>query len=328
VNLPAVLFAFRCLVRDTFRQAASSGISWLMLSVSGACILFCLSVGVSGDTSLRRTDDQPDFLPRDQSSSADSERLEKSGVDVISGDLTLGFGAMRVQLGRDREDAVRFIQLILAGGVADAAGILLVLIWTAGFLPTFLEPHAACVLLAKPLPRWSLLLGKYFGVIVFVAMQAALFVGGTSLALGIRTGVWDGLYLMAIPMLLVHFSIFFSVSVLIAVCTRNTVACVFGSVAFWFLCWGMNFGRHMIQALPDTGSASAGSLAIVEAGYWILPKPADLGLMLYDALQADSFFSRVTLATTYHPAASLAASFAFAIVVLIVSSRRLATTDY
>src|SRR5262249_32103482 len=103
VNLPAVLFALRCLVRDTFRQAASSGVSWLMLAVSGACILFCFSVGMSGDTTLRRTDDHPDFLPRSEPGSADSERLEKSGVDVISGDLTLGFGAMRVQLGRDRE---------------------------------------------------------------------------------------------------------------------------------------------------------------------------------------------------------------------------------
>lgn len=328
MDLPAVLFAVRSLVRDTFRQATASGISWLMLAVSAVCICFCLSVGVSGDAPLRNLEDGTGFVPRFDPQAADSEKLQKSGVEVISGDLTLGFGAMRVQLGRDREDAVRFLQLVLAGGVADAAGILLALIWTAGFLPSFLEPHAASVLLAKPLPRWSLLLGKYLGVIGFVALQATVFVGGTWLALGLRTGVWDELYLLAIPMLLVHFSIFFSVSVLIAVCTRSTVACVFGSVAFWFLCWGMNYGRHVLQTLPDVASTSSISAAAVEVGYWILPKPADLGAMLYDALQANSHFIRVVNQASFAPAASLLASLIFTVVVLLLANRRLATTDY
>jgi hypothetical protein len=299
-----------------------------MLAITGVCICFCFSVGASGDVPLRNTGDSAGFLPRSDPEALDQERLDKSGVDVVGGDLTLGFGVIRVQLGRDREDAVRFLQLVLAGGVADAAGILLVLIWTAGFLPTFLEPHAASVLLAKPLPRWSLLLGKYLGVIAFVGMQAMLFVGGSWFALGVRTGVWDGLYLFAIPILLLHFSIFFCVSVLIAVCTRSTVACVFGSVAFWFLSWGMNYGRHALQALPDAGSAPPASLAIVEAGYWILPKPADLGLILYDALQADSHFSRVITQPAFSPAASLFASLVFTGAVLSLASRRLATTDY
>jgi hypothetical protein len=323
-----MLFAFRCLVADTFRQAASNGISWLMLTVTCACILFCLSVGVVGDTQLRRPGEQPDFLSRGAAGTESGERLEKSGVDVVSGDLTLGFGAIHIQLGRDRVHAVRFLQLILAGGVADAAGILLVLIWTSGFLPTFLEPHAASVLLAKPLPRWVLLLGKYLGVIAFVAMQAVIFVGGTWFALGIKTGVWDSLYFLTVPMLLLHFSIFFSVSVFIAVCTRSTVACVFGSTAFWILCWGMNFGRHMLHSLPNVASTSSGSLAVAEAGYWILPKPADLGLLLYDALQADSFFSRVASPAAFNPVASLTASIIFACVILVLASRRLATTDY
>ena len=38
-------------------------------------------------------------------------------------------------------DAVHFVQTWLAGWIADTAGILLALLWTAGFLPTFLEPR-------------------------------------------------------------------------------------------------------------------------------------------------------------------------------------------
>ena len=104
-------------------------------------------------------------------------------------------------------------------------------------------------------------------------------VGGTYLALGISTGVWDVVYLLCVPMLLLHFAIFYSFSTLLAVCTRSTVACVFGSILFWFLCWGMNFGRHaMVAVAADAPGVSTGMHASVEVGYWVLPKPADMGI--------------------------------------------------
>ena len=172
----------------------------MMLAVSGLCILFCLSVSVEGGTRLHHPGELPDFVsepPRqpNETEAAYRKRLEafraeaeRSGVEIASGELSLAFGAIRAKLGRDAEDAVHFLQLLLAGAVADTAGILLALIWTAGFLPTFLEPSAAAVLLAKPVPRWTLLLGKYLGVLVFVVFQATVFVVGTWLALGCAPG--------------------------------------------------------------------------------------------------------------------------------------------
>ena len=241
---------------------------------------------------MHQGNEQPEFLPRTDPLAATPEKLANTGVTVVTGDLTLLFGKVRIPLGRDGTDAVRFLQLILAGGVADAAGILLALIWTAGFLPAFLEPGSASVLLAKPVPRWSLLTGKYLGVLAFVAFQAIIFVGGTWLALGISTGIWQPAYLLCIPMLLIHFAIFFSVSAFLAVCTRSTVACIFGSVLFWMLCWGMNYGRHVVLALPDPTLLPGSVQTLVEAGYWILPKPADLGIVLFDALGAGNSFGK------------------------------------
>ena len=151
---------------------------------------------------------------------------------------------------RERSDAVQFLELILAWGVAGTFGLLLALVWTAGFVPTFLEPSAASVLLAKPVPRWQLLLGKYFGVLTFVGFQVVLFVALTWLALGVRTDVWDMTYWWCIPLLLLQFAIFYSFSVLLAVVTRSTVACVFGSVLFWLLAWGINYGSVMARGMP------------------------------------------------------------------------------
>jgi len=237
IQLPSPVRVASWLVRDTLRQALASGICWLLLAVSTLSILVCLSVSVVGDVALVPPGEQPDFLPRNAPEAKDKALIKQSGVTVVNGDLRLAFGALRIPLARDARTAVHLLELILAGGVADTLGLLLTLIWTAGFLPSFLDGRSVSVLLAKPPPRWCLLLGKYLGVLAFVLMQAVIFVGGTWLAIGLKTRVWDMGYLLAVPLLLLHFAIFFSASLVLAVCTRSTVVSVFGSIAFWIMCW-------------------------------------------------------------------------------------------
>lgn len=287
MNLPAAVFVLRWLVRDTLRQARASGVFWLLLGVTLVCVIFCLTVGISGDQPqlpLRPFED-PAFLPRSEAEKLPPDKIAASGVDVPTGDMTLLFGAIRVPLARSRVEAVRMLELLLVGGIADTAGVLLALIWTAGFLPSFLDPATTSVLLAKPAPRWLLLAGKFLGVLVFVALQATLFVGLTWLALGIRTGVWESRYFIGVPLLLAHFAMFFCISTLLAVLTRSTTAGVIGTLAFWFVCWGVNYARHAAATAGDVGPA-------LETAYWLLPKPADLGVLLIDALGAESSFGQ------------------------------------
>jgi ABC-type transport system involved in multi-copper enzyme maturation permease subunit len=320
------------LARDTFRQSFATGIGWLLLGVSAICIVVCLSASVSAPASMTPADGTPSFLPRFDKEAQDASKIKRSGVTVADGSLRLAFGAIRVPVARDIHNAVRFLQLILAAGVADTLGLLLTLVWTAGFLPGFLAPQSAAVLLAKPVPRWCLLLGKYAGVLFFVLAHATLFVGGTWLALALRTGVWDTGYLLCIPLLLVHFAIFFSVSLLLAVCFRSTVVCVFGSIGFWCLCWGVNFGRHAVMAAqeiaPD-GSFSPTVMRAADISYWLLPKPVDLGQVVFHSLGAGAFF-RPTL--EHGPAVSLTlsvvTSLAFTAYILFAATQQFKQTDY
>ncbi len=337
MKIPTTISTVAWLVRDTFRQSLASGICWILLVVSTLSIAVCLSVGVSGDAQLAGPGENPDFLPRHDPEAKDEHKLKQSGVAVASGEVTIGFGAVSVPLARDAHQAAHFVQLVLAGGVADTLGLLLTLIWTAGFLPGFLDVRSIAVLLAKPTPRWCLLMGKYCGVLAFVLLHAIVFVGGTWFALGVRTGVWDPSYLFCIPLLLLHFAIFFSFSLLLAVCTRSTVFCVFGSIVFWFLCWGMNYGRHaavLAAQLAPESTVSSQLVWLANLGYWILPKPADLGMLLFDALGAAGNFGRL-----FDPAAlasagyfsiglSVFSSLAFTAYLLIAASRQFATTDY
>jgi ABC-type transport system involved in multi-copper enzyme maturation permease subunit len=325
---PAVLYVFRWLARDTFRQARASALFWLMLGASGVFILAALSVGVRGATPLRHPGDLTEFMPR---GGMDPAEAAKSGLDLVSGELTVGFGLFRVELGRDAEDAVRFLQLLLAGGVADTAGILLALLWTAGFVPSFVEPSAASVLFAKPVPRWLLLAGKFAGVLIFVAFQATVFIGGTWLALGLRTGVWHLLYLVCIPVLLLHFAIFFSFSAFLGVVTRSPLLSMVGSLLFWFACWGVNFS-HLSALAQETSSAGVWQ-ATISTGYWVLPKPADLNFLLQEMVQSAAYFARVPVLASLRPDAvspwaTLVTSAIFMIAVLALAGRRLRVADY
>ncbi len=322
------------LVRDTLRQSLACGVFWILLAISIVSTLVCLSAGVEGGVTI--SSQAPEFLPANDRDAQHPDKIKHSGVAILSGNFTLAGGAVRIPLARDARGAVHFVQLVLAGGVADTLGFLLAMIWTAGFLPSFLEARSASVLLSKRTPRWLLLWGKYLGVLTFVALQAVIFVGSTWLALGCRTGIWDTAYLLCIPLLLLHFAIFFSVSVLLAVWTQSTVLCVFGSIFFWCLAWGMNYGRHAAalaaRAVPE-GTFSPRFSQLADVGYWLLPKPADLGALLYDTVGEDHDFARLLDYSAlesqgFSMALAVASSVVFALVVMLTATYSFETLDY
>ncbi len=132
--------------------------------------------------------------------------------------------------------------------------------------------------------------------------------------------------------MLLHFAIFFSFSLLLAVCTRSTVVCVFGSIAFWGICWAINFGRHAVTAASDLatqGSFSAPLVWLADIGYWLFPKPVDLGRLVFDSLGAGSYF-RGPLSGG--PGVSLwlsvLTSLLFTGYVLFAAAKQFATADY
>jgi ABC-type transport system involved in multi-copper enzyme maturation permease subunit len=309
MNAPAAARVIRCLVRDTFRQSLATGVFWLMLAVSALTAGACLTV-------------QAHTAP-----AAPNHPGQRAHVELLSGLVSL-------DVDNPRAHPLRTLQLQLAGWVADGAGLILALLWTAGFLPSFLAPAAATVLLAKPAPRWSLLAGKYLGVLLFIALQTTVFIVATWLALAVRTGYWDARYLLCIPLLVLHFAVFYSFSVMLAVATRSTVACAFGSIAFWLVCWAVNFGRHAREIITALSGVAPTLGKLLEGGYWLLPKPLDFHLILMQTLEAENLFARLldvselTQRGLWHPVAALATSALFGVAMLVLAAYDFLTKDY
>jgi ABC-type transport system involved in multi-copper enzyme maturation permease subunit len=327
--LPNAIRTVRWMVRDTFRQSLASRLFWVMTGITVLCTLFCLGISVNTPGERpRHPDEIPDRLPKGYDPKAAAEGIPESG-----GTMTLGFGLFELAVPKFRDDAVRFFQVWLAGILADTAGVLLALLWTAGFLPTFLEPQAVTVLLAKPAPRWSLVLGKYLGVVLFVALHALLFVFGTWLGMGLSTGVWGGAYWLAVPLLVINFAVFYAFSAFLAVCTRSTVVAVFGTLLFWVLCWAVNLTHHHLIAAEVQGVTPAASF-LMDVAYWTLPKPLDLSGIFYDAMGAAAYsapvpeLAAVKAKGRLYPELAVLTSLLSAAAFLALAVYEFRTTDY
>jgi hypothetical protein len=317
--------AIVALVVDTFRQAVASRLMILAFGLAGLAVLACLSVRVQGPRSLQIPGEIELMRP---------DKQPLTGPDPNLGRMTIGFGLVSVPNFRDIESEVGFLQALIARWAAGVAGTLLLLASTAGFLPEFLKPGAASILLAKPVPRWTLLTGKVVGVLAFVTLLIGGFVVGTWLAIGAKTGVWSPGYLLAWPLLVVQFAGLYTASVVAATCTRNATVSLFTALACWVICLGVNHSRDSLQVTEGAPSHTRVTRLAIETAYWVLPKPLDFSKMLDQAVGASKHFAgsadpeedvtggRVGFAF------SIASSLAFAAVMLGVAARQLSTTDY
>ena len=321
LNVRAIL----ALVFDTFRQAVASKLMLLAVCLASLGVLACLSVRVEGPRTLK-FEGETELL--------DGNRQPLTSPKAALGRMSIGFGLASVGNFRDSESQVQFFQALLARWAAGVAGTLLLLASTSGFLPEFLKPGASSILLAKPVPRWALLAGKVLGVVAFVAVLSGGFIVGTWLALGLRTGVWKPGYLLAWPLLVLQFVGLYSASVVAATCTRNATASLFAALACWVVCLGVNTSRESMNIRDGVPTHPPITRLAIEAGYWALPKPLDLSMMLDRAVSASDHFAGSATIEAVRPASptgvalSIGSSLLFAVAMLGIAGRQLATTDY
>jgi hypothetical protein len=306
------LSAIRLQIRDTVRQAAANQVLWVLLGACAVVLLFCMGIRIQDGESLRAPDD--------------------IALDKPHGFVSLIYGAWRVPLFRDGQAMVHFLLLALGEGVFGIVGTFLALVMTAGFIPEFLQPANATVLLSKPTPRWVLLLGRYLGVMTVLSLYAGVYVVGTWLTFGLCTGFWVNSFLWGLPLLLLGVAVVYSFSAFLGVWTRSNLVCVVGSIVFWMMCWGMNYGHHtMVVAQSDVNGSPQVVRGMADACYWILPKPADLSMMLHAAVdggQGDQQLQRYIELGAFNPAASILSSLAFIVVMVALSAQQLKAKEY
>lgn len=107
------------------------------------------------------------------------------------------------------------------------------LLVTAGLIPRTFEPGEISLLLSKPVRRGALFITKFFGGCMFTLLYATALVGGIWVLLGLRMGFWRHQILWCIPIYLLLFAIYYSVSAVAGAIWRNSIVALSLVVVFW-----------------------------------------------------------------------------------------------
>ncbi len=129
------------------------------------------------------------------------------------------------------------------------AGVFVAIMVTASMIPQAFKAGSIDLLLSKPIYRSGLFLAKFVGGCAFIAINAAYLIGGLWLILGIRFGLWNERLLLAIPLYLFLFAIYYGVSSLAGVVWRNAIVSVVMAVLFWFVCWVVGTANGLVEQL-------------------------------------------------------------------------------
>ena len=179
----------------------------------------------------------------------------------------------------------------------------------------------------------------------FMAVQASIFVTLTFLVAGVRWNIWLPRYFLVIPLMVLMFSYLYSVSTLVAVYTRSTVAVILITILAWVVFTGVQSAGDYFEMYPklrEYRSAYNG----LRAARWIVPKTSDLSLLArkwtmsadpmdfirdpdaHDREMIDNARQAEALRLNIHPAASIGTSLLFESMVLMVAMWKFSRKDY
>ena len=150
-------------------------------------------------------------------------------------------------------------------------GTFLAIFASSGLIPSVLEPGRIALLLSKPISRPMLLMGRYLGNILVVALNNIYLICSIWLVIGLKTEIWGWRFLLAIPCSLFIFAVLLCVVVLVGVVTESSALAVMVPIALMLIS-ALLAQREIVTRLLN----SEWSRQLWMFFYWIVPKVYDL----------------------------------------------------
>ncbi len=157
----------------------------------------------------------------------------------------------------------QFVIPLLVNWLLGLVLVFLGVLVTASIIPDMLQTGSLHLLLSKPITRSGLLISKFIGGCAFVTLCVSQLVLGLFLIAGCRLGVWNGRILWCIPISVVIFAVFFSISVLAGLKWRSPIISIAAAGALAAVCMVVGIVGGVVNArvvAPDriTGMTLAG----------------------------------------------------------------------
>lgn len=162
-------------------------------------------------------------------------------------------------------------------------GTFLAIFASSGLIPSVLEPGRISLLLAKPITRPTLILGRYLGNVLVVGANHIYLICSIWIIIGIKTGIWEPRFLLSICASLFIFAVLLCVVVLVGVVSESAALSVMVAVALMLISSILSQRQFVVRLL-----SSEWSRRLWQAFYWVVPKVYDLAgamrqIIVYDA---------------------------------------------
>ncbi|HGY91189.1 MAG TPA: ABC transporter permease [Planctomycetes bacterium] len=121
----------------------------------------------------------------------------------------------------------------------------------AGYFPGLMKEGAVDVVLAKPVPRWLVFLGRFVGGLILLAIvllvaQTILFVG-----LALKTGIWHTGAYASFPLLIFVAALLYAIIALLGIAFNSSNLALFGG---YFLYLGVDTVMSILIGLRKEGT--------------------------------------------------------------------------
>ena len=240
-----VLFA---LIADTFQEARARWLFWGLFGLS--TLLICIFL----------------FVLR---------------VDLVAGAVSfMGIEATSRRIW----DIRKFVNVSYSwvAAVLYIWGTFLAIFASSGLIPSVLEAGRISLLLSKPISRTMLLMGRYLGNVLIVAANDTYLIATIWVIIGLKTGIWEPRFLLAIPISLFIFAVLLCVVVLLGVVSESAALSVMVSVALMLISTILAQHQIVVKLLDAEWSRD-----LWMALYWIVPKFFDLGAAMRQIILFD-----------------------------------------
>jgi ABC-type transport system involved in multi-copper enzyme maturation permease subunit len=151
-------------------------------------------------------------------------------------------------------------------------GIFFSIFATANLIPTMLEKGNIDWIIAKPISREILLVGRYLGALAIVAFNVFYLIGGSWVILSLKTGYWNGSFLIAGCLITILFAILYAVMMFLSVLLQNSAISIMGAYLIIFISAPL-FQRDNIYALLSKKTYQV----LLDGIYYIMPRVVEIG---------------------------------------------------
>lgn len=147
------------------------------------------------------------------------------------------------------------------------------LISVSSFIPSLTEKGTIDVVISKPISRFKILMSKYTGAVLFVALSMLFLFGSIWLILSLKSGYWNFHFLISVVNLTLAFAIMYSITVLIGLMTQSSIISILVNFFLIFVLCPILSTREML-VFPWIHNETA--QFIFNFFYYVLPKPGEI----------------------------------------------------